>query len=490
MRKHLIDIIFIVLVILATSAAWHGILNQVIEGEGFYYFSPAQSLITPAGKLTDLAHGVDNFTKIITFVQEKIFAGNIESYMTVEFLFIILINISFYIFVRKVTKNPYLAFMAAIYEAVYYTGNFQFYARGHYHWFYQRAVEIIPIFVSFFFIIKFCESKTLKNYLFSLFFFVVALFMANYTTFLTPFIPIYLTIHALTDTKNKKLKQKIKLVLFSLPFLLINYLVTKDASLNLSVIHPNQTFIQSFLLLKDIPHKILYQLTVVTIPFAVTDFLSKQFHLNYQQFIDSSTMFVCLLYLMIFGNLYKNKSKYFKLSLTSFFALLSVLFLIVYFNRVIVYNEVQEGRYYYIPAFYVGIIFASFLETIIKGKKKLIIISLLTILWLFANSNFIWKKIASTQYYSIQTKLMLNYLNTIKDNLPENAFVLLPDPPEPGATAFLIKYYSGKNTTFLYLDQNWKSKLPENVDKNKVFVFDFKEKFKIEDQSEKYRLQL
>lgn len=489
MRKFLIDLFFILLIIFATTIAWHGILNQTIEGEGFYYFSTSNSLVSQEGNIANLAHGIDNFVKIITYIQERAFGGNIQPYMTVEFIFIIVVNISFYIFVKKVTKNSTLAFIAALYEAVYYTGNFQFYARGHYHWFYQRVIEIIPMFASFYFVIKFAENRNWKNYSLALIFFLIALFFAHYTTFLMPFIPIYLTVYSIRNIRG--VKEKLKLISFSLPFVLINYFITKDASLNLSIIHPHQTFIESFLLLKDVPLKVSYQLVAVTVPFTITHFLSKYFNLEYQELIITMIAPVYLFYLFIFGNLYKKKSKYFTLSLSSFFSLLAVLFLVVYFNRVKVFGEIQEGRYYYIPAFYVGIIFSCFLNNILKGKNKLIILSVLAAIWISTNTQLISKKIKSTQIFYTQAQAMFDYLKIEKHKLPENSVVFIPNPPAPGAVDFLGKYYTNtdKSVIYLYLDQNWKSKIPEGTNKNKVFVFDYKDKTVI-DKSEEYRKML
>lgn len=489
-KRYLVDAFFVLVIVSAAVFAWRGILNQTIEGEGFYYFAPGVSLITADGRLTDLFQAYDNSAKIMTFVQGSLFKGDMKPYMAVMFAFIIIISISFYIFIRKLTKNSTIAFLAAFYEALYYTGDAQFYARGAYQWFYQRTLEIIPMFIVFYFIVRFAESKKIKYYFISLIIFILTLFWAQYTTFLTSFIPIYLIVYVIFDRKTKKLSERIKLPLFSIPFILANYLVTVDANLGLSIIHPHQSFIQSFLLLKDVPHKVFYQLAVVTIPFPITNFFSNHFGIDYQHFINSSIIPVCALYLIIFGNLYKNRSKHTELFMASFLSLLSVLFLVVYFNRVKVYNEIQEGRYYYIPGFYVGIIYAIFIDSLFKRKIKAIFIVILALFWIYTNTNFIFKKIHDSQYYFTQTTIMLNYLKNIKSSLPENSIVFLPSPPEPGATDFLEKYYSDHNTIYIFLDVRWKSKLPPNFNKEKVFVFDFQDKFSIVDKSKEYREKL
>lgn len=490
MKRYFLDFFLVLVVVAAAIFAWHGILNQTIEGEGFYYFAPGVSLFSVDGRLANLVNAYDNSAKIMTFIQGNLFRGNMRLYMLAMFLFIILISVCFYIFVRKFTKNSTIAFLAAFYEVLYFTGDAQFYARGAYQWFYQRTLEIIPMFVVFYFIAKFAQVKKIKFYFISLFFFILTILWAQYTTFLTSFIPIYLLVYAITDNKIKKLNERIKLPLYSIPFIFVNYLVTVNANLGLSIIHPHQTFIQSFLLVNDAPHKILYQLAVVTIPFSVTNFFANHFGIAYQQFINSSIIPVCAFYLIIFGNLYKSRSKHLKLSIACFLSLISMLFLVVYFNRVKVYNEIQEGRYYYIPGFYIGMIYAIFIDNLFKKKTKAIVIILLAFFWIYINTNFIFKKIHDSQYYYTQTTIMLDFLKRVEPGLPENSIVFLPSPPEPGATDFLKKYYSIRNTTYIFLDVRWKSKLPDGVDKDKVFVFDFQDKFTVLDKSIEYRAKL
>jgi len=491
------DLIFIQLIILATIFAWHGILGQIIEGEGFIYFSPGYSLISSSGKIVNLLAGFDNFAKVFTFVFERVFGGNLTPYIVVLLMTIILVNVAFYLFVKEATKNRWLAFLAAIYAGINYQAAFQFYARGHFQWFLQRVPELLPIFASFYYLTKYTNSRKTKYYYLSLTLFFLALLMSHYATLFLPFFLAFFMVSAFTQIKDKE--KRLKLLLMSVPFVTVNYLLIANTSLSAEVIRPNQTFLQFLSQPKDIISKISHQLVVVTMPWGsfrslvntITsyrsligkygpDFLLDLANLfpkrteDYQALISKTIIPTYLFYIGSIWLLFKKKSKAFTLASASFLALLGVLFLNVYLGRFNVFAEIFQGRYYYLPAFYVGIILASFFNTLFKNKKVLLLIALT---WALYNTKLIWRQIHDSQYSFTGGKLMLQHLDERKEYLPEKSIVILPQPLMPLGENFLEKYYTGPETKFLYLDEKWQSKIPENFDPKNLFVFAYNEEY-------------
>ncbi len=474
-----IDFLLITIIVSVTTLLWHGVLGQIIEGEGYYYFSPTNSFILPNGRVTDLLHNFDNFPRFFTYLLENIYKGDPQGYVTTQFLIIILLFISIYFFIKSITQKRLLALIATLYMAANYTGDFQFFARGHFQWFTQRVPEFFPILISVFFLYKYLLNQKLKNYFFSLVFFTLAIFMTHYTTLFLPLYPALMLSFCFFPRKTKK--QSIKLILLSIPFVVTNYLIVSNSSLSLETIKPHQTLLESILLAsRDIFDKISFQLTVVTIPFSVTKFISQIMKENPQQIIPKLIIPTYMLCTFIGYFLYKRRFLYFNLVVACFLALLSVLFLNVYLGRIIVFNEVEQGRYYFIPGFYVGIIFASFLyEVLIKPRKMFgyIILGVLLACWIIPNTNFAWRKIHDSQRFYTGGRLLFQKLDKVKNEIPANSILMLPNPLMPLGEDFLKKYYSGQNTKFLFIDSKWKSKIPEGFDLNKLYVFDFNEEY-------------
>lgn len=480
LKKYGWDIIFIIFLVTATFFAWGGILNQTIAGEGFYYFSPSISLFSPEGKITNLLFGFDNFAKIATHVLEKNYGGNIQAYINFQFLLIAALSIALYLSIKSITNNSLVSFLASIYAGINYTGDFQFYARGHFQWFLQRVPEVFTVLVSLVFLSKFLKSNYFKYYYLSLSFYLLSIFTSHYTSMFLPLFPALIFFNSIL--KKDSFKNKVKLILLSIPFILLNYYIVKHSTLGSGVIRANETFMEFLGRQGEIISKILFQLVVVTIPFNVLQLFREVFNLNYQILIPKLEIPVVSFYLLFSLILFKQKNSNLVLALASFFALLGSLFFTVYVNRVNVYNEVEQGRYYYVPAIYVGIILSTFicsiLASFIKERRKFLtylIVILLAFGWFGVNARAIRKKIKDSQYYFDRQRAMLGFLNIQKDKLTDGADVFVPDPPGSNAVNFLNKFYGKNGTNFLYLDKNWLVKLNPNIRTKDIYVFDFSE---------------
>lgn len=476
---------FILLIATITAFVWKGVINQTIEGEGYYYFS---SHTAPNFLLQ-----FDNFPKFATFVIEKLFGGNVEPYMWVLFITIILVNISIYLFVKGITKSRAVAFLSALYAGVQYKSSFQLYARGHFQWFLQRVPEIFPVFASLFFLNKFVDNKKVKFYLLSFLFFALGLFMSHYSTFFIFFYPGFLITSAIL--KRKGLGDRLSLIALSLPFIIFNYLIVKFSSLGNAVIRGGESFFVFLQTGFDIVHKVLYQLVAVTTPFAFLKFLAEKYKFTFQLLIPKLFIPVIAFYLLTFLYFWRKKIKYFNFLLGILIVLLGHLFLVVFIGRLNVYNEVEEGRYYFLPGIYIGIIISTLAYYLFIHNKRgilkilgIAIVAALMTMKVVTNYKFINKKMTDRQPYYTSNKLMLKTLSENKYKF-KNSYVFVPSPPGPNSIDFLRKYYGSDGTKFVFLDVNWKQKIPKDTDPLKLFVFTYSETkpAKILDKSEEYR---
>lgn len=492
-----LDIFLILLVAIVSAFVWRGVLNQTIEGEGYYYFAPKLSFFPPDREtLPNFTFYFDNAPRIITFVMEKLYGGEMDPYMRVLFVTIILVNISIYLLTKKITRSSIIAFLSALYAGVWYKSSFQLYARGHYQWFLQRVPEIFPIFLSFFFLNKFIDSRKIKNYLLSFAFFALGLFMSHYSTFFVFFFPAFLGISAIL--KFKKRGGKIKLVLLSLPFILFNYYLVINSSLQSEVIRGGQGTWEFLKTWPNVAHQVLFQLVAITTPFSLLNYLADVFNQKLEVFIPRLFVPVILFYLTVFLYFWRKKLKYFNFLLALLITLVGHLFLVVSTGRLSVYNQIEEGRYYFLPGIYLGIIISTLLFLLFLNKKKgvlksfgFLVILAIIITKVGINYKYISQRVTAKQHYFTANKLMLDYLSENKDKF-ESAYVFVPSPPGPNSIDFLQKFYGNRETKFVFLDVNWRQKLPKVINPTTVFVFDYSQEkpVRIVDKSKEYRKML
>lgn len=496
------DLICLIIITTSVFIAWKGILDQSIEGEGFYYFT--DSVKTFKNFLTDY----DNFPRIGTKVLGTIFQGNMQLYMDFQLATIILLAISIYFFVKSITKNRWISLLAPLFIVINFAGNFQIYGRGAFQWFTQRVFELFPFMLSTYFLLKFIDTKRKIAYLLSFFLFALSLLMTNYTTLLLPFYPSILVITALS--KKYSFKNILLYLSLSLPFLILNFLIVDNSSLGPSTIRPNQSFMSVFLQTPDLFYRVSFQLVVNTFPLSFLTFFKTITVSGVRTAVYWLMLPTYLLYFLIFRFLHKQKVPYFNFLLAAFIGLLGTLLLDVYVNRVKnLYDEIFQGRYFYIPSFYTGLIFSFFTANLIPGKKmgqkfiKTIFLSLILLIWVSLNVKLIYKKMHDSQYSSSGGRIMLDYLNLNKSSFPVGSIIFLPSPLMPGGKDFLQKFYNNppKSIDYQFVDINWRDDIPKGFNPNNLFVFTYNDEFKkggnsrinkilVNDESASYRKNL
>lgn len=504
--KGWIDLILVASIILITFFTWKGILNQSIEGEGFYYFVPPISNSSLKGFLTSF----DNMPRAFTFVSGLVFGGKMQGYMTSQLIVIILLAVCEYFIIKAVAKSRLIALMATLYFTVNSSSNFQLYARGHFQWFTQRVFELFPFLFSSLFLSKFFNYEKYRYYLLSFLFFLIALLTSTYTTLLLPFYPSFLFVMAIT--KKAPINKRILYLLLCLPFILVNYVIVKNSSLGEGVVNPANTYLPLFKQLEEYIFKVSHQLVAVTLPLNILTLIARTFNSAELKIIinaplSSITIYsttisiealkmsimklaipVYLFYASIIWFLYKKKSPQFHIVFTLFLALIGDLFLSAYTNRFDVYNAIFESRYFYLPSFFVGIIFACFIYNLIpnklKGRRvnffKLIFIFFLLSLWIIINFKLINVKVKGSQYKYTAERVMLNYLTSVSGKFPENSIVVLPDPLMPGAELFLGMFYNNSSKTVKYYNLNgkWQKDIPDNYNLQHLYVFTYSDEIK------------
>lgn len=488
-----IDTLASLLLVALCFFAWRGILHQTIEGEGYYYFSPSLSFVSPQGKIASL-WGYDNFPVFATYILERLFKGDMLLYMGLEFITVQFLAIAVYIFIKKITNKSLIAFLSAVLICVNFPGLFQLLGRGHYAWYLQRIPQIFLMLPSWWFFYSYLQKGGVKKYLLSLILFSLGILSNHYTSLYTSFYPALLVSHFLFAQKGNVTKKIISNLALLAPFLIANAIIISKTPLGVSNYRPGDGPLHFILNPQNWLDQLLYHMTVITFPTNI--FLS-----FYRKSIELPTLIRSLI-IPVFGfyaiallYLYNAAKKFFVFIFAVFLALLSVVFLNIFLNQFDIYTEILQGRYFFIPTFYGGIIFASFFGTLFSRNKNLFIkISLLALLFVWLNTNIktISQKMAASQPTYDKITAGLNFLNKIKPALPDNAIVVLPSPLMPIGGDFYAKFYAPKNTVFYYLDSKWQENIPANYPIEKIFVYEFDKNRKNElvDKSQIYRANM
>lgn len=440
------------LLISGTIFAWYKILFQVPLGEGYYYFDPGQDFFRegltfqPLGSY--LAH-YDNLPRLVFDFLPPLFKDNLMPYQGFELLNLVLLSITIYFVINYFFKNKWLSFMATFLFSVSYVGLFEIIATGNYQRFIQRVPNFIFLFISFWLLAKYFETKKIKYYLFSILTFATTVFLAHYSTFLLPLFMIY----PLIRDKN---------ILISAPYLLVNYLLIKN-DFYTSGVSPSFDINLILLQLSNItyPPSLLNSIAAIAQPYTKT-----------VVFLSIPIIFT---YLMGIYLVKKREPKYLAFYLTSFLTLFSILYLNLLIGKIDYMTFVRGDRYYFIPVetlsqlgvgfiggsrYYVlpsifnSIIFSTIFWVLLKNGRRLFYFlstTLLTI-YLIYNTSLIWKEIDAIQPVSERMKMYLSYTKSISPEL-RRAGLVITSPEFIWSGQFVRLFYGNENLEFGSLDK-------------------------------------
>jgi len=248
-----------------TIFVWHKLLGQTLFGEGYYYFDRGQDFITQTGKITEV-RGPDVFAKILFDILPPIFKDNIAYYLVFQLLTMIILNLTFFYTLASVTREKWLSFTATIIFSTSYIGLFEMLGTGNYQRFVQRIPNLILLFISFYFLVKYLKKAKPKDLILSYTIFALAIFLAHFSTFLLPLFLIYPLVLSLT-LKNK-IKSLFKNIVISTPYLLINhFLISQDP------LEPKGSLL-AFLNQNGLIEKIILQFASLNFPTFIIDKIS------------------------------------------------------------------------------------------------------------------------------------------------------------------------------------------------------------------------
>lgn len=490
----------ILAIVLLTFLVWGKILNQVFLGEGYMYFDrqPTRSFFT-YNTFHDFSfiRYYDNFARILFDIIPHFFQDNIQAYLFLELILMIILYLSIYGVITKVTKSKLVGFSTAVFFLANYVGSFFLLAEGNFQRFLQRVPNFIPAIFAFYFLFKYYEFKKRRDYISSLAFYSLALFLGHFSSIILPLFVLYPIVHLLQEKKAKKVF--LTSILTVIPFLLLTYFVT-TSTVDQS---PTKGFPQFILTEPDLLKKVLYQIPLITIPLNLILVIAQNTRLGilsepYTEIVPVLTL-ICLVFYFFGGIIILKKQKnLLVLYLTSFLSMVGSMLLYVYVDsRLDMLKYFGADRFFLIPTLLATICWAILLKILFIQKQvfyKFIAVFIL-VYFVFFNTQLIWTKIDSIQYKSEMLKSFLKYVKANSSQFNSQTIIIVPSylqwpvilitdyGSHPGVKAEVEfdgwenKYWNNRENVYVY-DYQFDRGVDKTIHPLAGHVVDFTEKYR------------
>ena len=477
--------VLVLLLLLLSVFAWRHIPTLQFQGEGFYYFTRMEqtlnlkSIISP---LQEYRKHYDAFAISLFYLIGPIFKGQVSLYMWLMFIFMMLIDVVFYILVRVVTGSKLPAAVAFILFSLNFIGQYDMYSGGGYQYFVQRGILLLTLFVSFIFLHKYVASKKMGFFIISLVLYLMSIMMGFFGTwFLAPFIfyPLF--------------KKRLWL---AAPFLVGNYLIIKDSSYSFP-----QDSIVELLFHKTgfITTGVIHQLTALTLPFGLNKQLTQ---MTIHSISDNNWPYIFgpILVLLYGGGIILVKKSYPKgidLALTALASLLSMLFFNLYLNPSSVLNDLGPSRYYYYPFSMLALFWSLVVASIFKTSKLKLkaVVFVIMIFWVIENM-FAIKLAVKDVYQKHQNNYdTISYLKKWSLQMHEKpSYLILPYNFGAYGGEFAKRFYVNQ-ASYVGIERlseiDYQDLAKRKVDPRRLFVLHYDETSDtVVDQTDKWRKYL
>lgn len=466
--------ITILIITIITLLVWKPILGQVPMGEGYYYFDRCQNqFITPNDCGTNIWQ-FDNLARITFQLMIPLFGDNIHLYMFGQMFIMIIVYLIFYIVLFKITKNNLFSLIATILFLTNHTGSFSMMSIGNYQRFVQRVPNLIPIFISFYFLTNFFKTKNFKFLVISLVTFTLSIYLAHHSIFMLPLFIAYILIIAITQKFNIK-PLAINLVALA-SFLLIAQALIKNDHLT-----PKEGIYDFISNTDRVYEKVLLQIPNILIPSQITKTIALKFYdpqILYPYVITQKHILYLLLPLLIITFITTKKDDSIsKLYKASILALPLVCFLNLYAYGTGTPDPLKnfgEDRIYFIPSIFSSLIIAFLFCNLwnLKGRLMKFVSVVIFISFLIYNNNQIQKDSLKLVENSQKMEQFINYIkSTITDNKVKVAIVGPAHLMWPNQ--FLDKFYNtNRNIAFILDSSDWKE-LKQSKEFDHVIFVDY-----------------
>lgn len=426
-RKLFTDAILIFLLVTLSSHAWRFLLKEIIRGGGYVYLTSYFQHWWWNRSLTFT--GFQSAAIISSGISLKFFGINTSLYFLAEFFVLMLIYTLFYLLVRTITKNAFIAFAASLIFAVNYFGNFDM-IMACYCYFGERIIVVPFLLVSFIFLHHFLEKSKKSYLLISLFSYFLGVGLGHFSVLFTAPYLFYPFFYRFFNRKN--IKDVVVGSFVGLSYLSLSGFFILIQQINESGLNNGISILQYFLNPQKYhyPEYMLRQLVYWSqYPVLISAFLNGTAELqNVLSVLNATqiTPYIAAVYLFVSIYIYKNLPKERPILATVILATAVIFYLNPWFGQYAVSSQVGTNRYLYFPTFLLAIFWSLFLWIAFWRKKtwKLLIGVFILIIYYIINFTLLKDAFFQRSWANEPTKAIITRFVDMRKNLDRNTLVV------------------------------------------------------------------
>lgn len=459
-KKKFVNLIYILLLLSLTFYAWRSLPDLPIRSDGFIYLlNDMQKFWKGSWAITGFETGAVLFGGIFA----KLFGPNMEFYLWAEIVWILVIAVVFFIFLKVVTKKIIVAFSGALIASSSYFGSWDMLS-VHCYCFFLERITVVPLLIaSLIFLHLFLEKSKNKYYFVSIFFYFLGVGLAHFSVLFTaPFLfyPFFFKLF-----NHEKKKDIVWGLATGLSYLLLSCFFVLIQQINESGLRPTWGFFefmlnpQKFPYIENMINQLVYWLQYPPILQHLGD--TYPFHHLTEKNASSISFGVIIIYFISAIFIYFKLPKQRAILLTSIFGVLTILYLNSYFH---LYDVAQpdSNRYMYFVTFLYAIFWSHLLWAVFFKRKsvQLFTIGILIVVgYYIVNYWLITSKIrVVVDDWERSTLAIFNKFYQINDSLKKGTLVLGPYPeigPQE-ADFFTEKLGKGRVLYTTEYRENWR----------------------------------
>lgn len=451
--------IYILLIIIISLLVWKPIFDQVPMGEGYYYFDPCQNkLIVNLDRCGTSMWQYDNLARISFQIMIPLFKENIRLYMFTQFGIMIILYITLHLVLIKITKSSNFAFFTTLIFLTNYTGSFSMMAIGNYQRFVQRVPNLIPILISFYFLVKYFNTKKYADIFISIALYTIGFYFAHHSIFMLPLFAGFIFMKTISQKIN------FKSLILNVGILLTLVVISLFLS---STDHfvPKQGILEFISTTPQIIKKTLLQIPTLLVPTELVKIIAKNWPIAPipYPFAFVLELFAVPFFLILIISLFaiKNDTNS-KLLLKSVILGLPIVCLLNLYS----YGDgaphplrnFGEDRIYFIPSIYSSILLGYFINSLYNHKKIIIKLTTIAVLSIYIvyNSYLIQRDSKKLIPTSIKMEQFIKYIKVKTNNKDAKIMIVGPSHllwPMQFVTLF---YNTNNNLSFALDSSDWK----------------------------------
>ena len=372
LKKHKIDLLFILLLVFLTYKAWSMLPQFTLRSDGFASMLSYNQKIFWAATSFPLASIVLS-EMILGAILPKIFGIHLSYYYWLEVFVLIVIAVEFYFLVKTVTKNRLVSFSASLIASVSYFGVYDMVSTHCYCFFLERVIPVLFLLPSFLFLHLYLEKNKKKYLISSLFLYFLGVGLGHFTMLIFPAFFLYPLFWKFF--KEKTLRKKSEGFVYGFLYVILTGFFYGIQQINESTISPhNWTFVE-FLFN---PQKFLYmeKIGIQFVYWSQYPSLLKDFTQNPMSYIidhriaGSYIPVVITIYILAAYIIYKRLPKQRPMLFTTLLGTPVIFYLNAYIGQYDMLYFSGASRYLYYPTFLLAIFWSYFLWAVFWRNKQ------------------------------------------------------------------------------------------------------------------------